>query len=78
MNSVAKGMACLATICWLFVAVGALAVALGDGEGINAVVGAGLPGIAFTIGAAYEHHTATTRRTSGTCARDDSKGVDRG
>lgn len=55
--TLAKGFAYFAATCWAFVLVGATAMALGDPQGINAVIGAGVPAVIFTIGACIERHT---------------------
>lgn len=59
--TISRGLAYGAAVCWSFVLVGVTAIALGDTGGINAVVGAGTPGLVFTVGSIIEHQRARRR-----------------
>lgn len=59
--TISRGLAYGAAVCWSFVLVGATVITLGDHGGINAVVGAGVPALVFTVGSVLEHQRARRR-----------------
>ena len=57
MDGPTKGLIAFAAICWVIITAALIDLALGNQTAINAVIGCGIPALAFTAAAIQFHRT---------------------